>query len=652
MRSRVSVYYRFFRREMDDLFRIILKVMSNGCWVKLLRFEIYFKFFSLVFFMPLFNLMLNIFYEMTGDVLINADVFKSVLTNPIGLIWLLIIQLVAFFALFIEIGGLIIISHKSYFDKPITVIQGFLRIVNMAPQLVKAGIFQAVIYMVLVAPFLNFSEKSEFMKSFKIPNFVMMEFEDSRLVTIGLALLGALFSIVVVRWVFLFHCSIIEKLEFKDAMKRSAKLMEGNYIKVLLLVLTIKIVGSLTNLFFVDGYDWLAIKLVETFNLSPIILAIVGILKVAFMFLGYLLMVPIYMIILTGLYIDTTEKTEVQPKKKMVVKNRKVAGFIYYVRKHREKLKYVEIITVILGISASAIYLTYTAWQRLDISITAHRGSSKRSPENTFASTKLSIDEGADYVEIDVQLTKDKVLVLQHDATMKRTAGKDLVVTQSTYDQLKGLDIGSWFDPKFSGERIAKLQEIMDMSRDKIKLNIEVKADKTAEETTKAIVKLIEKNDFYDHCIVTSLNGKVLELVESINPKIKTGFIMYYGFGDFEKLNVDIFSVEEGVVTPQFISKARKLNREVHVWTVNDEESAKKYMYMGVDGILTDYPKEMVALKKEVMEKSTFERIIEVLFYTTKKPNKKEKSEGVKEIEQMKESKEIELEEAPKEETK
>ena len=109
------------------------------------------------------------------------------------------------------------------------------------------------------------------------------------------------------------------------------------------------------------------------------------------------------------------------------------------------------------------------------VEITGHRGSKVRAPENTLSALRQAIAEGADYAEIDVQTTADGVVVLLHDADLMRVASVERRLRDIKFDELSDIDVGSWFMPEFSNERIPTLQEAIDLARGRIKLNIELK---------------------------------------------------------------------------------------------------------------------------------------------------------------------------------
>lgn len=107
--------------------------------------------------------------------------------------------------------------------------------------------------------------------------------------------------------------------------------------------------------------------------------------------------------------------------------------------------------------------------------IVAHRGSSADRPENTMASTRLAIEAGATVVEVDVRTTKDGVLVLSHDATLERMTDGRGRINDRTLAEIQELDAGAKFNPKFAGERVPTLEQVLRHCRDKIDLQFDLK---------------------------------------------------------------------------------------------------------------------------------------------------------------------------------
>lgn len=223
------------------------------------------------------------------------------------------------------------------------------------------------------------------------------------------------------------------------------------------------------------------------------------------------------------------------------------------------------------------------------IFITAHRGASHGAPENTEASIALAITEGADYAEIDVRMTSDGVPVLLHDRGLFRTAGVVKEIDKVTYRELTSYDIGRRYAKEFSGERVPRLQDVLEEYGSKILFNIELKENnrKLAEE----VVTAIERYGLENRCVVTSVFYEQLELVKERNPVIRTGYILSLVYGEvFGYEAADFFSVKAEYITEQLVKGAHEKGKEIHAWTVNNPYEITRMQVLGVDNIITDNP--------------------------------------------------------------
>lgn len=232
-----------------------------------------------------------------------------------------------------------------------------------------------------------------------------------------------------------------------------------------------------------------------------------------------------------------------------------------------------------------------------NVKIIGHRGSDKRAPENTISSILCAAEDKADYAEMDVQETKDGVVVLMHDKSLKRVAKVDKNLSELNYNDVERLDVGSIYSKKFKGEKIPTLSQVIKASKGKIKLDIEIKNYKDDRDLIKKVVQLIEENNFVDNCLVCSFDYSALVRVKKLNPKISTGYITY--LNKQEKLNlayVDYYSVYYPRVNKQLVEKIHKNNKKIHVWTVDNIIDAENLIKMGVDDIITDYPKKLKSI--------------------------------------------------------
>ena len=199
-------------------------------------------------------------------------------------------------------------------------------------------------------------------------------------------------------------------------------------------------------------------------------------------------------------------------------------------------------VVLILGIAAGAAFIQGFQINRT-IEITGHRGSKVRAPENTLNALRQAIDEGADFAEIDVQTTADGVVVLLHDADLRRVASVNRRLRDMNYHELKDIDVGSWFAPEFSSERIPTLQEAIDLARGRIKLNIELKYTWPDPELTQKVANIIRQNAFSNDCVVSSLNFQAVEEMKAAFPELVTGFIVFKAAGNLSRMEADFLQL-------------------------------------------------------------------------------------------------------------
>ncbi len=234
----------------------------------------------------------------------------------------------------------------------------------------------------------------------------------------------------------------------------------------------------------------------------------------------------------------------------------------------------------------------------------AHRGASGHAPENTLIAMTKAIEMGAAMSEVDVQQTADNRLVLFHDDELERTSNGEGNLYEKTYEELRNLDAGRWYGEEFAGEKIATLEEVIAHVRGKMKLNVEVKLHGNENNVEQLVVDLIRRENFGDQCVVTSFGHQEAENIKKLAPELTVGYI--FGRDGFHEGvfsgPVDLLSANYRLVDQAFMEKARAAGKEVHVWTVNDKETMRKMMRVGVDAILTDYPDRLADVLAEIEE--------------------------------------------------
>lgn len=245
------------------------------------------------------------------------------------------------------------------------------------------------------------------------------------------------------------------------------------------------------------------------------------------------------------------------------------------------------------------------------VTITAHRGSSKEAPENTMASMKKAVDDLADFVEIDVQETKDGAVVLGHDTTLKRVAGINRPISAYTLKELETLDVGKWFSSEYAGEQIPSLEKVLEYCKGKVSVNIELKNVGGNSDLPDKVAALIQNYQMKEQCLVTSVRLSYLARVKELDPEIRTGYIVSAAYGNYYSSDdIDFISLRSSFVTERLVEAAHEKGKAVHAWTVNTKSEMERMKMLGVDSIITDYP---VLAREIVYRKEATETLMEYL---------------------------------------
>ncbi len=149
------------------------------------------------------------------------------------------------------------------------------------------------------------------------------------------------------------------------------------------------------------------------------------------------------------------------------------------------------------------------------VAVSAHRGASLQAPENTMAAFRAAWESGADFVELDVQRTREGVVIVLHDGDLLRMAGDPRKVKDLSLAEIQALDIGRHRGQTHAGERVPTLAEVIDFARGRVRLNIELKYNTHDEQLAPAVIDLLRAGDFLDPAVITSLDYAALLQVKA-----------------------------------------------------------------------------------------------------------------------------------------
>ena len=239
--------------------------------------------------------------------------------------------------------------------------------------------------------------------------------------------------------------------------------------------------------------------------------------------------------------------------------------------------------------------------------IFAHRGASAHAPENTLAAFELALAQKADAIELDVKLSADGHVVAIHDPTVDRTTGSHGRVKDLSLAELRSLDVGRFSLEKYSGEKIPTLAEVFETMGKRTFINVELTNYNTPrDQLVETVCMLVKKFSLQKRVMFSSFFASNLSKARAYLPGVPRGLLAFrsllgawarsfgFAFGRYHALHPYLKDV-----TPQQIQRVHRLNRRIHVWTVNAAEDMRCLFDWGVDAIFTDDPQLAVRVRDE-----------------------------------------------------
>lgn len=232
--------------------------------------------------------------------------------------------------------------------------------------------------------------------------------------------------------------------------------------------------------------------------------------------------------------------------------------------------------------------------------IIAHRGYSTKCPENTLVAFKAAMDVGVQMIELDVMLSKDRKVVVIHDATLERTTNGSGSVGDYTLAELKRLDAGSWFDPLFTDERLPTLEEVLGILNGRTALNIEIKRDayephNPPDAIERQVVEMVRERGLLHSVLISSFEWKVLENIAAMEDAPAIALLSRYPDEDHhlefsQKLNAFSWHPRCQELKHEHVREIHQAGLLVFPYNVETQEDYGQMVEMQVDGVITSDP--------------------------------------------------------------
>lgn len=563
-------------------------------WRELLITDLLARILVTVVLLPLIGLLLHLCLRRSSTGVLSDQAILYFFADPIGLAGMILVAAAALAVALFELGCLVVIAHTAIEGRSRGVAGAILAVLRCARQFVVLALRLITRLLAIALPFAlaMVAVYLLLLREHDI-NYYLAEKPPRFWAAVAIASILAAAMVVVlflklVTWSVALPLVLFSSVPGYHALRLSAQVTRGQRRQIvrwllawLVLLLLMSLASTLVswlagNLIVPRGADsliWLAIGLA-----AFLIISAAGHWVVSFLAMATLA------VMLVRIYRETactTPPRTMEPNRPTPVSTRRLPT-------NRMMLAVGGLaLAVSVGGTLLAVEGLHAEGQ---VQIIAHRGASGAAPENTLAAFERAIDDGADWIELDVQETADGIVMVQHDSDFMKSAGLALRVWQATATDLATVDIGSWYGPEFSDERIPTLAEVLELAKGRIGVLIELKYYGHDEQLEARVVDAVVAAGMASDVRVMSLKYEGVRKIAALRPAWTYGVLSTVAVGDLTKLDVDFLGVTPSTATRKFIRRAHKHGMEVYVWTVNDPIEMSRLMSRGVDGIITDEP--------------------------------------------------------------
>lgn len=590
-------------------------------WKPLILFEILWKLVTLLVIAPACAGLIQLAIHLAKLKYLTTSNLLQFLRSPWTILLLAVLLLLAALYTLFEIAAVCTCFRQSRFQKVRTTLGRMVRSgLQSVLHFFRGGGPFLVLHLLVLIPLMQFSATSGIFTAMGIPDFLayyMTKKEFLLPIYVAAIILCCLLS---VRWVFSSVLFTQNQCSYRSARATSVQLVRGRFWQTFFSVLVWNCCYFAALLVFLCMITVVVLMVIRATGSDDLIMSqamrilklLIQIVLWSFSFFA----TPICMAHLTALL----EKRCVQMPEVVLLEPVPLSRSAKPFRRSTAVLTACCFTVAALGLNISYVYSVFTGKANFRLAlfqnptVMAHRGLSADAPENTLYAFSDAISVGADFIELDVQQTRDGVLVVMHDSNLKRTTGVNKDIWDVDYADIQNLDAGSWFDPAYANARIPTLEETLQFVDKRAKLNIEIKPTKHGSDTLEQdVAELITRYQYTDACYVTSFSYGSLKKVKEANPEIRTGYLMSVAYGQFYSLKyADAFSLNKVFVTSQVVNAAHQQGKQIFAWTVNSMSEVRSLCNLHVDSIITDDP---VMVQNVISRDSTGETLRSVLDY-------------------------------------
>ncbi len=579
-------------------------------WRELLGYSLLFRIAESLLFAPIAGLAGK---WLLGRTVLDSTALVSFVLSPCGFTALALAAIAAMSLRLGEHAGLSVIFFGALNDRKVSarealrlVWRNALDLVRVSARLVGAGLLTLLPLAAVSGWFairlLRQHDVNYYLK-FRPTEFI------AAIISIGVVAcaVGAVLLWLVLRWRWVVQVVLFEQKEPREAFAESRTLTSGLRWKLLLTFLGViavmaglgliaSLLGSLCASVVLSLMDSSVTSLAISFGVLLLLRVVVGAICT---FLGSCVDAGVF----TSLY----HRRALELGRKASITGEEVGGHVPPPR------------WLPWGLALGSLgFVVCAAWLATDaipeerpVTIHAHRGVATRAPENSLPAVRDAIASGADYLETDVQLTKDDVLVVTHDSDFSRLGGVAKKVWDLTYDEIRAIPLGAGSVPEFRNECAPSFDSLLAETKGRIKVNIEMKYYGDHQPgLAQKIVNAVSARGMLDQVIIQCLEYEPLLEVRRLAPQVPIGYLLAFNARKPKRLEVNFLSVEEKRVDRAFVQDAHRRGQLVYVWTVDKADDFEHLLDLGIDGVITNQSELMRKTLSKYLSRPKPERAV------------------------------------------
>ena len=458
-------------------------------------------------------------------------------------------------------------------------------------------LFFFIIYFILMIPISNLGLSSAFSEKFFIPKFITEELMKTGKGMILYACFVLVCGYINLRLIFTIPLTVINNYPLSYNMRRSFEFTKKGKFRLLIIWVKFEAIMVLAGGFCL-GLNTLVFELLDASGKITIYNSI---------FYTITRIILFFFMVISKIFIIASIV-------KLIIDNEEPLSFTVVPYRNFEtgkrKLILVIVSTVFIVIFGHMGYQMFSVNINKNVLIVGHRGYVSTGVENSIEALEGAAKAGADYVELDILLTKDNKFVVMHDYNLKRLAGINKKVKDMNFDEVVGLTIrqGDFVS------HIPSFEEFVNRAKElNMKLLVELKPHGGEPENyAELFINEMKRLNVDRTYKAMSGNLEIMEEIETLAPEIETGHIIALQFGGFADEKVDFFVIEDFTFNDMLNNDAKEKGKDIFVWTINDGETITKYLHKSVEGIITDYP-DLVVEEIENEDNSYFEKLYRLL---------------------------------------